>query len=111
MAWSMVQGVLWAFRRRLTVPQVADFANLLPPLLRSLFIEGWDPAAPVATFASREALTREVRQVRPQHNFAPDHSIRAVAIALRASVDESKLEVLLSKLPPEARAFWWPGER
>jgi uncharacterized protein (DUF2267 family) len=39
MAWNMVVGVLWTFRRRLSVEHVAAFASALPPVVRALFIE------------------------------------------------------------------------
>lgn len=106
MAWGMVQGVLWAFRRRLTVAQTAAFSDVLPPVLRAVFLEGWDPDAAPVPFASRQAMTEEVRALRRQHNFAPPHSIHAVAVALKRSVDQERLDKALSMCAPEARAFW-----
>lgn len=57
-------------------------------------------------FASREAMTAEVRALRRQHNFSPDNAIEAVAIALRASVDEAALDTALARLPVQAAGFW-----
>lgn len=34
----MVQGVLQTFRRRLDVKEAVLFANVLPPMLRALFV-------------------------------------------------------------------------
>ncbi len=106
MAWTMVQGVLFVFRRRLTVNQAIEFANVLPPVLRALFTENWHPGAAPVAFESRDALTAEVRALRPQHNFSPPNAIEAVALALRASVDQAALDRVLSTLSPEAAAFW-----
>ena len=37
---------------------------------------------------------------------APDNAIEAVAIALRASVDEAALDTALDRLPVQAAGFW-----
>jgi uncharacterized protein (DUF2267 family) len=106
MAWTMVEGVLLVFRRRLTVSEAIEFANVLPPLLRALFLGDWHPSGEPVPFGSREALTEEVRSLRAQHNFSPLNAIEAVAAALRSSVDEALLERALAKLPPQAAEFW-----
>lgn len=51
-------------------------------------------------------MTAEVRALRRQHNFSPDNAIEAVAIALRASVDEAALDTALARLPVQAAGFW-----
>jgi uncharacterized protein (DUF2267 family) len=106
MAWTMVEGVLLVFRRRLTVAQTIEFANVLPPVLRALFLERWCPCHEPTPFGSRAALTAEVKALRPAHNFSPDNAIEAVAIALRRCVDEPALNQVLAKLPSEATTFW-----
>jgi uncharacterized protein (DUF2267 family) len=106
MAWTMVEGVLLAFRRRLTVSEAIEFANVLPPLLRALFLGNWHPRFEPAPFASREVLTEEVRSLRARHNFSPANAVEAVALALRSSVEEAALSQVLSKLPPQAAEFW-----
>ncbi|MDD3763538.1 MAG: DUF2267 domain-containing protein [Nevskiales bacterium] len=114
MAWTMTQGVLLTFRRRLSVRDAIAFANVLPPLLRALFLDDWNPDEPPAPFGSREDQTREAQSLRAEHNFSPDHAIEAVATALHQCVDAATLERVLDRLPPEARAFWAvpaPGAR
>lgn len=105
-AYTMVQGVLQAFRRRLTVPQAIAFAQLLPPLGRALFVSDWDLAEPVRPFESREVMTKEVQALREGHNWSPDHAIAAVAKALRPFVDQERFDALLETFPPGARDFW-----
>lgn len=104
-AWTMVEGVLLVFRRRLTVDQAIEFANILPPLLRALFLDDWHPGGEPAPFSPRQELTEEVRSLRPQHNFSPDNAIEAFAIALRGCVDKDSLRRVLAKLPPQASSF------
>jgi uncharacterized protein (DUF2267 family) len=105
-SYTMAQAVLLVFRRRLSVQQAIDFAQVLPPVLRAIFVSDWDTAAPRADFADRATLVREVQSVRPQHNFAPDSAIDDVATALRRQVHPADFERVLSTLPEAARRFW-----
>ncbi len=106
MAWNMVVGVLHTFRRRLTVKQVVKFSMVLPPVIRSLFLEQWNPDQEVAAFGTEEQLLEEVRSVRPEHNFSPKHAISAVAKALQNRVEQGEFARALAELPPEAAEFW-----
>jgi uncharacterized protein (DUF2267 family) len=105
-AWTMVDAVLRTFRRRLTVAEGLRFAEILPPLLRAMFVVDWDTDAVPVPFASREAMTAEVQAVRGNHNFAPATAITDVAAALRAAVDVAAFERALATLPEGARDFW-----
>lgn len=107
-AYTTVQGVLLTFRRRLTIEEGLAFANVLPAVLRAMFVADWDLTNPVAPFASREVLTREVQGLRRDHNFAPDTAIADVAGVLRKHADEDALEAVLSTLSADAQAFWLP---
>jgi uncharacterized protein (DUF2267 family) len=111
MAWNMVEGVLHVFRRRLTAQQVAEFASVLPPVVRALFIEGWNPEEVPVPFGTRGQLLEEVRALRHKHNFSPPNAIECVAQALRESVDEAALDQVLAKLPSEARSYWAPTKK
>lgn len=104
--WTMIDAVLRVFRRRLTVAEGLRFAEVLPPLVRAMFVVDWDVAAAPLPFDSREALTREVQAVRPHHNFAPDTAIACVAAALGARVDRAAFEAVLAGLPEGSRQFW-----
>lgn len=106
MAWNMVVGVLHTFRRRLGVAEALRFADVLPPVLRAIFVSEWQPELPPPPFADRATLTREVQALRAAHNFAPDDAIHAVAQALRRQVDEAALDRVLATLPPGAREYW-----
>ena len=106
--YTMVQGVLRAFRRRLDVADALRFADLLPPLLRALFVTDWDARAPRAPFVDRATMTAEVRSLRAAHNFSPDDAIEAVAVALRRHVDAEAFDALLRTLPDGAVDFWRP---
>ena len=106
MAWNMVVGVLHTFRRRLTVKQVIKFSMVLPPVIRSLFLEQWNPDQEVAAFGTEEQLLAEVRSIRPEHNFSPQSAIPAVAKALRNRVEQAEFARALAELPPEAAQFW-----
>ncbi|KXF76516.1 hypothetical protein ATN84_10620 [Paramesorhizobium deserti] len=107
-AYTMVQGVLLAFRRRLTLEEGIIFAQVLPSMLRALFISDWDPHELRTQGWERTVLTREVQQLRRYHNLSPDTAIRDVAVVLRRHVDEAAFERCLAHLPPPARDFWSP---
>jgi uncharacterized protein (DUF2267 family) len=105
-AYTMAQGVLQVFRRRLTTRDAVRFADVLPPVVRALFVADWDTDEPIRPFESREAMTREAQALRRDHNFAPDTAIRDVAVALRAVADVEALERVIATLPPAAADFW-----
>lgn len=104
--YTMVQGVLQVFRRRLDVKEALLFADVLPPLLRAIFVSDWNIDEPKRPFCDRETMTREVQSLRKDHNFSPNTSIRDVAGALRRNIDQAALDRVLSQLPAGAAEFW-----
>jgi uncharacterized protein (DUF2267 family) len=106
MAYTMVVGVLHTFRRRLALQDALRFANVLPAVVRAIFVSDWDTEQPQLPFADRASMTKEVQQLRKQHNFSPDSAIHDVALALRRNVDQQEFDRLLSSLAPEAKAYW-----
>ena len=106
--YTMTQGVFHVFRRRLSTQDAINFANILPICLRALFVTDWNIDEEKMPFESREAMTREVRLLREQHNFSTDTAIRDVAEALRRHVGEDAFDKLLAQLPEGAVEFWTP---
>jgi uncharacterized protein (DUF2267 family) len=106
MVWNMVVGVLHTFRRRLPVADALRFANVLPPVLRAIFVADWDVDEPQRAFEDRATMTREVQALRAAHNFSPESATRDVAQALRRHVDEAELDRVLATLPAGAREYW-----
>jgi len=104
--YTMVQGFLQAFRRRLDIKEAVLFAGVLPSVLRAIFIADWNTDEPKRPFEDRTVMTKEVQALRADHNFAPETSIRDVAIALRKNVDETEFNRVLAKLPEGAVQFW-----
>ena len=105
-AYTTTEAVLLTFRRRLSVRDGVRFANVLPPVLRALFIKDWNIDEPPLPFAARDELTIEVKSLRQDHNFSPDAAIAEVARALRKHVDEMKFDAVLQTLPAGAAEFW-----
>ena len=103
--YTAVQGVLRAFRRRLTPQQAVDFAQVLPGTLRALFVADWHLSDPVPP-GTRADWTVEAMALRPRHNLTPAHCVAATALALRKSVLRADLESVLATLPPFAAEFW-----
>ncbi|WP_206538105.1 DUF2267 domain-containing protein [Rhodoferax saidenbachensis] len=108
MAWNMVVGVLHAFRWRLQVTQVVAFAAVLPPMIRALFIEDWDPEKAALPFGEPADWLADVCSIRTRHNFSPPDAVASVASALRKHVDADAFESVLAHLPSGASRYWQP---
>lgn len=104
--YTITQAVFQVFRRRLSLSDAIRFAQVLPVGLRALFVADWDPDEPRRAFGSRDDMTRELLELRPEHNFSGDTSIADVAKALRLHVDGAAFDALLATFPEGAREFW-----
>jgi uncharacterized protein (DUF2267 family) len=105
-AYTTLQGVLLAFRKRLSLEEAIQFAQVLPPLVRALFVVDWDPMAPKKAAGDPSAWARDVQELRINHNISPSSAVENVAAVLRRHVDTERLEVCLERLPHFARVFW-----
>jgi uncharacterized protein (DUF2267 family) len=105
-AYTMVQGVLRVFRRRLELGESIRFLGALPVGLRALFVADWDIHEHKLPFEDYAVMTKEAQSLRPLHNYASDTAIHDVAIALRRNVDEAALDRILVTLPQGAMEFW-----
>lgn len=105
-AYTMVQGVLQTFRRRLEVKDAILFASVLPPVVRAIFVADWDTSNSVLSFEDRASMTKEVRALRAGHNFSTETAIQDVSTALRQCIDKEAFDHVLSKLPAGAQEFW-----
>ncbi len=107
--YTMIQGVLQTFRRRLSIKEVILFAGALPPVFRAILITDWNTDERKRPFENRAAMTKEVQSLRHTHNFSPDNAIKIVARALRKNIDEAAFDETLAKLPEGAVEFWQLG--
>ncbi|NJN35808.1 MAG: DUF2267 domain-containing protein [Nitrospiraceae bacterium] len=104
--FTAVEGVLRAFRRRLTPQQAIDFAQVLPSVLRALFVANWTLEDHLLDPGCRADWTAEAMALRPHHNLTPANCVEATALALRKSVLREDLDRVLSQLPAFASEFW-----
>lgn len=104
-AYTAVEGVLLTFRRRLTVAQALRFADILPAVVRAIFVFRWQPGVP-ESWGDRDVQTAEAMALRPNHNLTPDNCIEATATALRAVVRADEIDPVLAAIGPEAEAYW-----
>ncbi len=65
----MIQGVFNVFRRRLTREDAIIFNGVLNAGMRALFTADWNPYEKILPFGSIESMTKEVKSLRPDHNF------------------------------------------
>lgn len=108
-AYTMLQAVLQVFRRRLTIAEAISFANVLPPVLRAIFVSDWDVDLPKSPFAERDELMKEVRAFRHDHNLSTETAIEDVTSAIRRHVDPVAFDRVMRTLSAEARGFWSTG--
>lgn len=104
-AYTTAEGVFAAFRARLTVAQIAAFAQLLPAIPRALFVQNWQPAPP-RPWADGATYVAEACALRADHNFATERALEAVSYALHRAIGAEVLMRALDRIGPEARAFW-----
>lgn len=107
-SYAILRAVLHVFRDHLTIDDALRFAEILPAVLRAIFVENWRPAAEPPPFPDRATLVREVKAVRRDHNLASETSISDVAAALRRNVSKDDLDRVLATLPPGAAEYWTP---
>jgi uncharacterized protein (DUF2267 family) len=104
--YTAVEGVLRAFRRRLTPQQAIDFAQVLPSVLRALFVADWQLDTGPLPPGSRADWTSEAMALRPHHNMTPANCVAATALALRKSVLREDLDRVIATLPAFAAEYW-----
>jgi uncharacterized protein (DUF2267 family) len=107
-SYAIVRAVLHVFRDHLTVNDALRFAEILPAVLRAIFVENWSPAGKPTPFPDRATLVQEVKANRRDHNLASETSISEVAAALRRNVSNADLDRILATLPPGAVEYWTP---
>jgi len=105
-SYAILRAVLHVFRDHLTVDDALRFAEILPVVLRAIFVENWYPDAKPAPFPDRATLVQEVKAVRRDHNLASETSISEVAAALRRNVNNTDLDRVLATLPAGAVEYW-----
>lgn len=105
-AYHTLRAVLHTFRAHLDVQAALDFAAVLPPVVRAVFVEDWIVKTEPTPFPERKTLITEVKSIRRDHNLAPDTAIEDVAAALRRAMDTANLDRALERLPEGAVAFW-----
>lgn len=104
--YTMVQGVLQTFRRRLDIKDAILFASVLPAVLRAIFVTDWNTGEPRRPFEARSVMNKEIQALRAGHNFATETAIGDVANALRRHVNEDAFNQVLAELPKGAVEFW-----
>lgn len=106
LAYTAIQAVLQAFRRRLTPEQGIAFADVLPAVPRAIFVQGWDIGAAPVPFGTRPDWVAETKALRPHHSLTPDTAIPATARALWRQVNHRDLARVLARMPEGAADFW-----
>lgn len=107
--YTGTQAVLAAFRARLTPRQALAFADLLPAVLRAIFVSAWDIDAPRQDWPDRDGLRAEMMALRQDHNFCPPDLLEPLLAAIAATMRKPDLARVLEQIGPEAVRFWETG--
>lgn len=105
-AYTMVEAVLKVFRSHVSLRDGLKFADALPPVVRAIFVSGWDSESPMVPFPDRAGLQREILAFRHNHNLSTPTAIEDVASALWQHVNSADFERALTALPLDAQTFW-----
>jgi uncharacterized protein (DUF2267 family) len=101
-AYAMFRAVLIEVRDRLPREDVAAFGDLLPPLVRGLYYEGWSIGAP----RPERDPVESVRLRIAAHHTPPDTIIADVLSLMSRRLEPREGVILKKLLPAELRAFW-----
>jgi uncharacterized protein (DUF2267 family) len=105
-AYRTLRAVLHAVRDRLTVDETAQFAALLPELIRGIYYEGWDPSRTPATYHdSKPFLDRIATEASLAGESEASYAAEAVMDVVSRHVSAGELEQVLHLLPPKVRAI------
>ena len=110
-SYTCLQAVLTVFRKRLTPEQVIRFAQILPPVVDSIFLDGWTPEEFTPGWGTRASQAGEVHDLRRDHNFSTDTAIEDIARAIRTTVGDAVLDAALEPLGQGAKDCWRTGDR
>jgi len=104
--YTMVEAVFHALRCHMSMREALAFADLLPPVLRAIFVSDWDVDAPVKPMTDRAGLQREILDLRHNHNLSTPTALEDVGAALRETMDREEFGRLLDALPSDLGHFW-----
>jgi len=103
---AMLRAVLHEFRGHMAPDQAVAFGDILPPLVRGIFYEGWrplePPAPPPAAAAFHEAIVRRLAS----HHMPPDTIAGDVFRLVAARTDPRVLQRALDALPAGLVRLW-----
>ncbi len=106
MAYTAIEAVLHSYRARLKPNEVMVFADILPCVLRAIFIYGWKPLESPLPFPEESEWYAELKEHRPNHNLTPQNAKDALAIAFWQHINHRQFELALEKLSKPAADFW-----
>ena len=108
-AYRSLRAVLHTLRDRLTVDEAAQLAAQLPPLVRGIYYDGWNPSStPQRYHEAREFLSRVRAEARLAGETEASYAVAAAVRVLRAHVSEGELDDVVAILPEPIRALFAP---
>ena len=104
--YAMLRAVLHEFRSYMTIKQAIAFADGLPPLVRAIFVEGWQPADEPPPPPSRKEFASAVARRLAPHHYAPDNLASDVFAVLVPRAERTKIARVMDELPADLNNLW-----
>ena len=106
-AYRELRAVLHTRRDRLTVDEAAQLAAQLPPLVRGIFYDGWDPSRTPKRYREAGDFLEHVRaEAGLSGETEASYAVAGAARVLRAHVSEGELEDVVAVLPEPIRPLF-----
>jgi uncharacterized protein (DUF2267 family) len=112
-AWRILQSVLHALRRRLTLEESFDLMSQLPLLLKGVYVDGWNPRDCGIKMRTVDEFIECVRWAN-KHTASRDlgndteakSAIEAVFRVLKNHVSAGEASDIKGTLPSHLSEFW-----
>jgi uncharacterized protein (DUF2267 family) len=105
-SYAMLRAVLHEVRSHLDANGCAMFANALPPLVRGVFYEGWNPSQEIARSTSDAEVVRRVTERLAPHHVPPETIIVDVFSVMARLCEPAEEKALKAALPDVMRRIW-----
>jgi len=104
--YSSLRAVLHEVRKHLNTDVAVAFGDLLPPLVRGIYYEGWRPFEAVQPLVSIPQLTESVVASLAPHIVPPITIVTDVFAVMAGRLDGLRARIVVDRFPPLLARLW-----